>query len=318
MQMIIDIHAHLWQRKFLPEKYWYNYAKTLARMLKGQTPESMLESSLMRDSYDGNPDRLIREMDAAGIDKTVVFGVDWGLALGEPEASIIDLNDYVLSAIKKYPDRLIGFFTIDPRRKNADKLFESYLDKGMSGLKLHPTTGYLPNGPEAYKLYLIALKRDVPILSHSGYSPSLLGSLSKPSYFDSVTSDIPDLKICLAHMSGGAVEELIDMMFFKSNVYCDISTQGQLSATSSPSNFYLDLKHLMNYGSIQKRVLFGSDWPMTGTLMSLKKWVKTIKKLPTSEKVTKILTNFGYKKFSDLEINKILSENALEFLKSVL
>ena len=316
--MIIDIHAHLWLRKYIPEKYWYNYSKNISRMLKGSTPESILDSSLMRDSYDGNPERLIKEMDQAGIDKSVVFGVDWGLALGEPQASIIELNDYVLSAVKKYPDRLIGLFTIDPRRKNSDKLFEEYLDKGMSGLKLHPTTGYLPNGPEAYKLYLIALKRNVPVLSHSGYASSLMGSLSMPSYFDSVTSDIPDLKICLAHMSGGAVEELIDMMFFKSNVYCDISTQGQISATSSPANFYLDLKHLLNYGAIQKKVLFGSDWPLTGSLMTLKKWVKTIKKLPTNEKAQKILTNFGYKRFTEMEINKVLGENAQEFLKEVL
>jgi len=316
--MIIDIHVHLWQREHLPEKYWYNYAKNIARMLKGSTPESILESSLMRDAFDGSPERLIKEMDQAGIDKSVVFGVDWGLALGEPNASILDLNDYVLSAVKNYPDRLIGFFTIDPRRKNAEKLFEEYLDKGMSGLKLHPTTGYLPNGPEAYKLYLIALKRKVPILSHSGYSYNLLGSLAKPSFFDHVTTDIPDLKLCLAHMSGGAVEELIDMMFFKPNVYCDISTQGQISVTSSPPNFYLDLKHMLNYGAIQKRVLFGSDWPLTGSLMSLKKWVKTIKKLPTNEKVGRILTNFGYKKFTEMEIRKVLGENAQEFLKNTL
>lgn len=312
------MHAHVWGRKYIPEKFWYNFATNIAAMLKDATPEVIMDSSIMKSSFDGSPESLIKEMDAANIEKTVIFGTDWGLALGEPEKNINQLNEYVLSAVKKYPDRLIGFFTIDPRRPNADKMFEDFLNKGLKGLKIHPTTGYLPNGPEAYKLYVKALEFEVPMLTHLGYITGLQGHLARPEYFDTISNDMPDLKICMAHMNQGVIEEIIPLMFHKSNLYCDICAHGQITMSNSPADFYLQLKALLNYGPIQQKVMFGSDWPMTSNLMNLKKWTKTIQKLPSNEKANNILINHGYKKFNHFEIRKLLGENARNFLKKVL
>ena len=316
--MIIDIHAHVWQRKYIPEKFWLNFAANFASMLDGASIESIMNSSIMKSSFNGSPERLIKEMDKANIDKTVIFGCDWGLYLGEAEKSIIELNEYVMEAQKEYPDRLIGFFTIDPRRKDSEKIFEEFINKGLKGLKLHPTTGYLADGSEAFKLYKKAIEHDVPILSHLGYITGLLGNLARPKYFDKVTTEMPDLKICLAHMNYGEIDDLISLMFSKANVFCDISAHGQIAFSNSPSTFYLQLKELLNYSVIQKKVMFGSDWPMTNSLITLKKWKKTIENLPSNEKANEILDHFGHKRFNELEIKKVLGKNAQNFLKSVL
>ena len=81
-----------------------------------------------------------------------------------------DLNKFIADNAKEYSDKFIPFFTIDPRRPNATKMFETALTKWeMKGLKLHPTTGYYPDGEECCKLFEIADKYQVPVITHTGY-----------------------------------------------------------------------------------------------------------------------------------------------------
>lgn len=53
----------------------------------------------------GPASTLIEDMDAAGVDKTIVFGV----------FGIRENNEFVLNAFKEYPDRFIPFVYFDPR-----------------------------------------------------------------------------------------------------------------------------------------------------------------------------------------------------------
>ena len=54
-------------------------------------------------------------MDEAGIDKTVILGLDYEY-LFKGKISYKEYNDYVANILKEYPDRFIGFAGIDPRR----------------------------------------------------------------------------------------------------------------------------------------------------------------------------------------------------------
>jgi len=301
-----------------PEKYIDRFAEHISNIVPGVTKENVYQSEIMKKSFNGTPERLIAEMDEAGIDKAVVFGVDWGLALGEPKTSIKNYNKYIAKATKEYPDRLIGFFTIDPRRENALELFEKAIsDWGMKGLKLHPTTGFLIDGQESRAILEKAIELDVPVISHLGYILALKGYLAKPKYFDLITTDYPELKISLAHLNYGEVDDLLSLMFSKTNVFCDISAHGQILVMNSPPDFYRQLRYFMNFEGVKDRVMFGTDWPMTSNIMSLKKWVETIEDLG-NEKITQILNNLGYKKFKKSEISKILYKNAERFLKKIL
>ena len=67
---------------------------------------------------DPHGDELVKEMDAAGISNTVVLPIDYGMALGEPDISIEDLNHKYRDIAKKHSGRLIWFAGIDPRRES--------------------------------------------------------------------------------------------------------------------------------------------------------------------------------------------------------
>ena len=314
--MIIDAHCHLSTRDMIPEQYWRSTAATIARIVPGSpSVEQILDSEIMQKGMDGSGERLITEMDEAGIDKTIVFGVDWGLPLGEPKVSIQDYNKFVASTAKDYPDKLIPFFTIDPRRSGAAELFEKALTTWeMRGLKLHPSTGYSPDGEKCYELFKIANQYKVPIITHSGYIIGLKGRTARPEYFDAPTTDFPNLKFSFAHLNFGNIDELVGMMFMKLNTYCDISAHGQILMMNSPPDFYRQLRFVMNHEGVNRRVMFGSDWPMTGNIMPLSKWVETIKNL-SSPKITTLLENWGYRRFRAKEIKLILGKNAESFLK---
>ncbi|MHA1277489.1 MAG: amidohydrolase family protein [Candidatus Helarchaeota archaeon] len=313
--MIIDGHCHLWERDMIPEKYWRATASMISQILPGSTVEQVLSSEIMQKSMYASADRLVGEMEKAGIDKTIVFGVDWGIPLGEPKINIEEFNKYVADSALEYPDKLVPFFTIDPRRKNAPEIFEEYLTKWeMKGLKLHPSTGYFPDGTPCYELYKIAFEYRVPIITHMGYIIGLKGKTARPEYFDAPTTDFPMLKFSFAHLNYGNIDELTGMMFMKPNIYCDISAHGQILMMNSPPDFYRQLRFVMNFEGVSSRIMFGSDWPITENIFSLARWVEIVRNL-SNPKVSTLLENLGYKKFRSKEIRDILGKNAVQFLE---
>ncbi|NVM55092.1 MAG: amidohydrolase [Candidatus Helarchaeota archaeon] len=314
--MIIDAHCHIWERDMIPMKYWRAVAAQIGRIVPG-TIEQIMATDLMQNNMDGPVDRLIGEMGDAGIDKAIIFGLDWGLYLGEAKIPVDEFNKYIADSAKEYSDKLIPFFTIDPRRPKAPELFEKAITKWeMKGLKLHPTTGYLPDGEESYKLYKIADEYQIPIVTHIGYTMGLKGRTAKLEYFDAPTTDFPNLRLSFAHFNNGDIDELVSLMFMKPSTYCDISAHGQIYMMNSPVDFYRQLRSIMNYAGVSSRVMFGSDWPITNNAVPLARWVKTIQNL-TDPKITTILQNLGYRKFKNKEVSQILGKNAEKFLKKV-
>jgi len=310
---ILDVHAHVWTREHIPEKFWQNMASYMAALLKSDK-ESILNSSFMKVSHDGRGELLIQQMDEAGIDKAVVFGADWGLFLGEAEKSIDDLNQHVSETAARYPDRLIPFFTIDPKRKNAVEQFDHAVSKlEMRGLKLHPTTGFKVTDEETYGLFRKALEFDIPVLSHMGYITGLYGCFTRPHYFDQVTTDFPELRICVAHMNYGDIENLLNLIDVKPNLFVDISAHGQLSLMNHAADFYVELKRFLQHRG--DNILFGSDWPMTSNAMTLKAFVEKLRELPKNERANEILHNTGHGRFKNSEIKKVLEKNYKNFLK---
>ena len=78
-------------------------------------------------------EEIIAKMDASAIDQAVVFSY-----VPYPN------NDYISEAVKKYPDRLIGFAILDHTQEHPEKELErSVLELGLKGLKLDtPTHGF--------------------------------------------------------------------------------------------------------------------------------------------------------------------------------
>ena len=108
--MIIDYHAHIWR-----------YAN----------PE------LADPNTECTAEWLLRAMDRAGVDRTVIVPLVY-----VPPAKVRRVlrdNEYILQAVKKYPDRLVGFVTVNPKDEDAPNTVKTFIDQGLSGLKLLPT-----------------------------------------------------------------------------------------------------------------------------------------------------------------------------------
>ncbi len=110
--MIVDTHVHVWEID--PPKYPV-----------GPTAPTW-------NSYPDEPgtsDELLAEMDAHGVDWTVLVQTSW---------STWD-NGYIADSVKRFPDRFIGHGLIDPQDpKNAEQVRYWIKERGLVGFRFHP------------------------------------------------------------------------------------------------------------------------------------------------------------------------------------
>jgi len=304
--MVIDIHTHLFGKGWVPKQFFYGVARFITHEFAKQGIEESNETvgdTLMETSDDPEAEGLLAEMDEAGIDKSVIFPVDFGVALGDPEVPIEEVNKKYSELARKHPDRLIAFAGVDPRRKNAPDLFKRCINEwGMQGLKLHPCAGFYPNQKEVYLLLEQACELKIPVLIHSGsMMVPLRSKYSQAVHFDDLAADFPDLPIIAAH-SGGlfGYTQMISIMNVKLNILADISAW-QVMATRNYSFFCKALRELIDFTE-SERIFFGSDSPSLRSIMSNKDWVQLLKDLP--QKAVDGIT------FTEEEITALLGGNA--------
>jgi len=303
--MIIDVHTHLCNRDGVAQPFWDGWAEVGA--LRINRPLEKVQRRLP-EFWDISGDMIVKDMDAAGIDKSVLLAIDWGLArhLGEPKLSIEEINRVCAGAAEKYPQRLIAFAGIDPRREKAAELVGIFLgDWGMKGIKFHTAAGFYPNDKVCYPIYEKALEYGVPVLLHTGeVLKPLYFKYCQPIYVQEVAMDFPDLPIILAHTGGCWYSEAVAICNNATNVYLDLSLwQRRLL---HPLEFYRDLRTLLDSVPWQ-RVLFGSDYPFLKLLINQERWVKAFTEIPDSVKEQGI-------EFTDEEVEGIMGGNAAKIL----
>jgi len=309
--MIIDIHTHLFGKGWVPREFFYGVARFITHEFAKQGIQESNEEmgeSLMETSSDPEGEMLLAEMDEAGIDKSIIFPVDFGIGLGEPEVSIEEVNRKYAELGRRHPGRFIAFAGVDPRRKNAVDLFRKCREEwDMRGLKLHPCAGFYPNQKEAYLLLEKACEWKIPVLIHSGsMMVPLRAKYSQSIHFDDLGADFPDLPIIAAH-SGGffGYQQMISVMNTKLNIMADIAGW-QIAATRNFPLFCRALRDLMDFTE-PERLLFGSDSPSFRSIMPNKDWVTLIKDLP--KKAAPGIT------FKEEEITALLGGNTRTLLK---
>jgi predicted TIM-barrel fold metal-dependent hydrolase len=297
--MIIDVHCHVWEEKYIPEE--------LLSVLHTIAQQFNFDQKLI---LDGSPKRLVSEMNDAGIDKTVIFGVDYEY-LFSGDISYREYNDMVAGYVNEYPDRLIGFAAIDPRRgKEAIRELERCVeDLGFKGVKLWPLTGFYPDDLSFYPFYERIDELDATILCHTGMGPTKTYlKYNRPMYVDTIAVDFPNINIIMAHMGDPWFAEAISVATKNPNVYLDISGLEPVFKRA-PFAFFQNLLEAKMSCGIGK-ILFGSDWPLFSPILSLQEYIEGIKnmKLPPPIKM------MGMPEFTTEESNQILGENAKNLL----
>ncbi len=244
--MIIDFHAHIFSDEMRAQRDEFIERDPWFATLYGD-PKRRLASA----------EDVVASMQSAGVDRTVVMGFPW-----KDGAVCKAHNDYLLDAIRKFPNQLIGFACIQPLDARDAQELERCLDAGMMGM------GEL--GPDGQKFDIedrwvlqasaeILQARDRPLLVHSsepiGHEYDGKGK-QHPWKLVKLAQNFPDLKIVMAHWGGGLpfYELMPEVRDALRNVYYD----------SAASSFLYrhDIFPVAARMVGADRILWGTDYPL--------------------------------------------------------
>ncbi len=248
--MVIDVHVH-------PEGYEPVYDAEL-------TPQR--KKAMGRYITRGAPMRLVfAQMDYDKIDKSVLLPLDLTTQCG---IRVLE-NEDIKKLVDLYPDRFIGFASVDPYREDAAAVLDhAFGELGLSGLKLNPSRQkFYPDDPMLKVVYDKCVEYNKPIMFHSGTSwePDTPAKYSKPLCFEEVAIEYPRLRMCLAHFGWPWVQDTAMMILKYPNVWADTA----MLYMDRPKDFFhqifqVDLSPLWIENCINKKVLFGSNCPRFG------------------------------------------------------
>lgn len=197
----------------------------------------------------GDADYVVELMDLHGIDKACVSDSR------SLRYDFVQGNDGILRAVRRYPDRILGYVTVNPwHGEEALKEFRRrILEDGMVGLKLHVShTRVNYHSPLCDPLLEEASDLEVPVLIHC-YD----GGASA----DKAASKHPRVKLILGHMGGPDWFDAIMVAKRHPNIYLEIC-----SSVMERGIIETAVRHI---GA--ERVLFGTDMPLLDPVVSVYK-----------------------------------------------
>jgi len=140
------------------------------------------------------PERLLPLLDDAGIDRAAIMTY---VDLPGANANALELIE---DAVRRYPDRLIGFVRLDPNHRDAARaiLDRAVLELGFRGVKLHPTTTLAhPAGEATIAIMQRAAELGVPVLFHCGDD-----AYTTPQAIELAAARVPGCTVVMGHMGG--------------------------------------------------------------------------------------------------------------------
>ncbi|GAF75030.1 unnamed protein product, partial [marine sediment metagenome] len=211
-------------------------------------------------------DELIDSMDKEGIDVSVILNGGW-----TTHELCVETNDYILESIARYPGRLIGFCTVQPRSPDAAIAeIERCAAGGIRGVgEIRPDRQLfeLTEHEIMEPLVEVMVKHNLILLTHAsepvGHQYPGKGNVTPDMLYPFITG-FPDLTVVCAHWGGGLpfyalMPEVKEAM---GNVYFDTAASPFLY---SP-RIYSQVVQLVG----ADKILFGSDYPLLAQSRFLK------------------------------------------------
>ncbi|MHA1990714.1 MAG: amidohydrolase family protein [Candidatus Hodarchaeales archaeon] len=218
-------------------------------------------------------------------------------------------NDYVSELQKNYPERFIGFGSVQLGYQNKSyitKKLKEIVNLDLKGIKLLPTLQFY-NPAESKRLeslFKFAEKHNLITLIHTGCDPGpweypVLSKNGNPELLYPIIKKFPEVPIILAHL--GSYSAKSPAIWFKETLRLfqslpDNKLYGDISAVP----YLIEKERFLNLIKTKigfEKILFGSDFPVTST--SLKELIDPV-----------LNNNF----LSQGEKFKILYENANKIL----
>jgi predicted TIM-barrel fold metal-dependent hydrolase len=254
---MIDIHVHLADARCISPGFIAGIADSM--LDDGQPGGGKVERAVRLYLLDRDARRLLSQMDAHGIAKSILLIADFGPALGEPALSIEEVHEHHAAVAGESGGRLAFFAGFDPSRGPAalSMVKRWTATDGCEGVKLYPPCGFELDDERLRPLWRYCNDNGVPVLTHSGPSLTALGRAHRyPGSLEEVIRRFPDVRIALAHGMVWDVEGTVELLQrYPENLYADISSFHQLSTQ--------DLEIMLeSCAKVPDQVLFGSDAPL--------------------------------------------------------
>lgn len=246
LEMIIDFHTHVVppgvkerQHKYLGDACFYQlYAKPKAKLITAE--------------------ELVAAMDEYEIDKSVIVNLGW-----TSHELCVETNDYILEAITRYPQRLIGFCVIQPSAgEKAIKELERCAQNGAKGIgEMRPDVqGFDFSDKSVMKPVIEAtIEHNLIFLTHAsepvGHQYFGKGSIT-PEVIYPLILNFPGLKLVCAHWGGGLPFYALMPEVGKAlnNVYFDTAATPFLYK----AQIFRQVADIVG----SDKILFGSDYPL--------------------------------------------------------
>lgn len=256
---IIDTHCHIASQDFIPPSFVDGIVANIELALTSQGVRA--STAKVRELYlakfqDPLCDELVAEMDAAGVDQSVLLAPDFTYALKDSRLTIAEILAHHHEVHRRHPGRFYVFAGVDPRwgADGIELFHRGVRDWGFHGFKVYPPCGFHGSDRRLYPYYEICRAWRIPVLVHiGGTCPALAFDTASPVGLDQAARDFPDVNFILAHGSVAYVEECAMMCAFRPNVYLDVSGYQTAELSMLEALFRRGFRH---------KVLFGTDWPL--------------------------------------------------------
>lgn len=207
--------------------------------------------ALLKSTGTTGGEAIVWILDRFKIDKAVLF----------PPGLTSSANSAVADAVKRHPDRLIGFGTVHPLwEPEPSKRLDEAFSLGIRGLKIHPWLQgiTLSEGIQRRfeELFNRAAKLRMPVIFHSGTPPD-----TQCLQYTVLAEMFPDVNLIYGHMGLG---------YFWRDAIRSAKTHDNVYLETSGIQYPQAIREALDSVGAGK-VIFGSDLPYLHPAVEMKK-----------------------------------------------
>jgi predicted TIM-barrel fold metal-dependent hydrolase len=244
-----------------------NFFAALGRGLAGVDPNHAADAAIARLGWeppgtaDQLADRWVAELDRCGVSRVGLI------------ASVPGDATSVASALRRHPDRFVGFFMVDPTQPDAHVDTADAIDRGgLRVICLFPAMHRYPLHDERIRriFEIAAARRGTAVFVHCGVlSVGARTKLGLPSPFDvrfgnpldlhAAALGYPSVPIIVPHFGAGLFREALMLADLCPNVLLDTSSSNRWMKYQSPTQTLAGVFRQALDVLGPERLLFGTD-----------------------------------------------------------
>lgn len=245
--MVIDFHTHVFP-PWVKENREDNLKRDPCFAHLYSSPKAKIATA----------EEVIASMDQTGVDISAILNIGW-----ITQEMCTETNDYILEAVARHPDRLVGFCTIQPTAGEAAvREIERCARGGARGIgEMRPDVQGVDLGDKEVMgpIAEVAERYRLIFLTHSsepvGHQYPGKGSLT-PDVLYQFICNFPELRVVCAHWGGGLpfYSLMPEVATALTNTFFDVAATPFLY---QPRIF----KYIAEIAGADK-ILLGSDYPL--------------------------------------------------------